>query len=296
MDIAMADLLEQALALAWPALAAVAVDWFGAEHVRIVAAVQRHAPRITDLWLRAKAATVAQVAPLLPARLARLAVVPYGFNAPWAALQPSERGAAAAVRRMPGGQLRALAVGGADVTPELLAALAAAQPRLRELAIEHASVEALRGAAPLPSLAALRLEHVMVGADGELPLSAAALPGLAVLSVRHVWRAADRGGDSARGAVSLQNAAWLAPLLSQRWAALRVLALPAIADADARALALACPALARLVTHSLDYAGPRLSAAGLAALLAGLPRLAHVAIEQRRADGSPGYDVAGAAL
>ncbi|KAJ2746662.1 hypothetical protein GGI20_001163 [Coemansia sp. BCRC 34301] len=288
--------LEAALALEWPALACVAVDWFSADaadHVRISAAVQRYAPRIRDFWLRHKEAGVAQtVAQLggMAARLARLSVTPYGFNQHWAALQPSERGGAAAVSAM-AGQLSALAVGGADVTPDLLCALSATQPRLRSLRIEHACIDALRSAATLRALTTLRLEHVMVGADGVLALSPAALPSLASLAVRHVWRSADGPADSARGAVSLQNDRWLEPLWAERWESLRELALPAIADADAQALPLSCPSLTRLVTHSLDYAGPCLTAAGLVSLLSRLPRLAHLAIEQRRADGSPGYDI-----
>ncbi|KAJ2253231.1 hypothetical protein GGI13_002811, partial [Coemansia sp. RSA 455] len=293
--------LEAALALTWPSLAAVAVDWFSSDssdHIRIATAVQRYAPRIRDFYLRDKAASVAQMVPLLGAvatRVARLAVTPYGFNQHWAALLPSERGAAAAVRRM-AGQLRLLAVGGSDVTAELLSALHATQARLRTLHIEHACVEALRSAACLGALTTLRLEHVLVGADGVLPLRPAMLPRLTTLSVRHVWRAADNAADSARGAVSLQNDRWLAPVWAHCWGSLRVLALPAIDDVDAQALALACPRLERLVTHSLDYAGPRLSAAGLVCVLSRLPRLTHLAIEQRRADGSPGYDIAGAAL
>ncbi|KAJ2885975.1 hypothetical protein H4R27_001027 [Coemansia aciculifera] len=293
--------LEAALALAWPSLAAVAVDWFSSDasdHIRIAAAVQRYAPRIRDFYLRDKAAAVARIVPLLGpvgARVARLAVTPYGFNQHWAALLPSERGAAAAVRRL-AGQLSLLAVGGPDVTGELLEALHATQPRLCTLQLEHASVEALRSAGSLGALTTLRLEHVLVGADGVLPLSAGVLPRLTTLSVRHVWRAADRAADSARGAVSLQNDRWLAPVWAHRWHALRVLALPAIDDIDAQALPHACPSLERLVTHSLDYAGPRLSAAGLVCVLSRLPRLTHLAIEQRRADGSPGYDIAGAAL
>ncbi|KAJ2878409.1 hypothetical protein IWW38_006328, partial [Coemansia aciculifera] len=296
------DQLESALALAWPALDGVAVDWFSAgvdDHVRIGAAVQKHAPRIRSFFLRDKASAVAHVVPLLGAQIAaqltQLAALPYGFNQHWAALLPSERGAADAIRRL-AGQLRSLAVGGADVTPELLAALSTSQPRLRSLHVAHASVAALRAMAPLGSLVTLRLEHVLVGADGVLDLSPAALPALASLTVRHVWRLADRPGDSARGAVSLQNDAWLARFYSKRWESLQMLALPAIADADADALPSACPNLTRLVTHSLDYAGPRLSAAGLVCLLSRLPRLTHLAVEQRRADGSPGYDIAGAAL
>ncbi|KAJ2688522.1 hypothetical protein IWW39_002142 [Coemansia spiralis] len=294
--------LEAALELKWPSLAAVAVDWFGSspsDHIRIATAVRHSAPRIRDFYLRDKAASVAQIAPLLgsvSACLTRLTILPYGFNQNWAALQPSERGAAAAVRRM-AGQLTLLAVGGSDVTPELLEALHATQPRLRTLQIEHACVgSALRSAPCLRALTTLRLEHVMVGTDGVLPLSPAALPSLTTLSVRHVWRPADRPVDSVRGAVSLQNDRWLVPLWSHRWSSLRVLALPAIADADAQALPHACPNLARLVTHSLDYAGPRLSAAGLVCLLSRLPRLTHLAVEQRRADGSPGYSIAGATL
>ncbi|KAJ2802731.1 hypothetical protein H4S07_004622, partial [Coemansia furcata] len=292
---------EAALGLAWPSLAAVAVEWFsssGSDHARIAAAVRRYAPRMRDFYLRDKAASVAAVAGALgagAAHVTRLAVTPYGFNQHWAALQPRERGAAGVVRRM-AGQLRLVGVGGADVTPELLDALCATQQRLRTLHIEHACVDALRTAGSLRALTTLRLEHVLVGADGVLPLRPALAPNLASLSVRHVWRAADHPGESARGAVSLQNARWLAPLWAHRWDALRVLALPAIDDVDAHALGLACPGLARLVTHSLDYAGPRLSAAGLVSLLSRLPRLAHLAIEQRRADGSPGYDIAGAAL
>ncbi|KAJ2008448.1 hypothetical protein GGI04_001135 [Coemansia thaxteri] len=293
--------LEAALALRWPCVDAVAVDWFSSgagDMERIAAAVRCHVPRVRDFALRDKAATLAAAADMLRGAaggVSRLALTPYGFNQQWAALQPAERGGADVVRRMRG-QLTALGVGGADVTPALVAALHDSQPRLRSLAVEHASVAALgAGAGCLHALAALRLEHVLVGAAGELALSAAAMPRLASLAVRHVWRPAD-GATSARGAVSLQNERWLAPVWAQHWVHLRDVALPALADSDAAALPRACPGLQRLVTHSLDYAGPRLTAAGLVALLRGLPRLAHLAIEQRRADGSPGYDIAGAAL
>ncbi|KAJ1934302.1 hypothetical protein GGF37_006414, partial [Kickxella alabastrina] len=225
---------------------------------------------------------------------------PYGYNQRWADLRPqaeAEAEASLAVARVGLGRLTALSVGGRDFSAELLAALQQWQPRLATLTVTHAWLGALRSAAAaavvLGSVRHLQLEHV-VAEDGELPLCAAMFPQLESLVVRHVW-APSASRSALRGAVSLQNPAWLQSFGAQQWPRLHTLALPAVADRDAQWVARACPRLQRLATHSLDYAGPRLTATGLAALLR-VPALRHLAIEQRRADGAPGYDVLDAAL
>ncbi|KAJ2161584.1 hypothetical protein GGF46_001354 [Coemansia sp. RSA 552] len=291
--------LEAALALEWPCLDAIVIDWFSGsadDQARIAAAVQHWAPRIRELFVRDKHTSLAQVARLAgPSgcpRIRHLAAKPYGYDQRWDALAPAERGAASLLRFMPR-QLMSLAVGGADFTPELLAALQVSQPCLARLSVEHAWALPALGANDicLPAVTRLDLANVIVG--DSLPVSARMFPQLRSLSVRDVWQSAPLRLASARGAVSMQDPAWLGSFLAQCWPHLRSLALPAIADADATALARACPALERLTTGSLDYAGPLLSAAGLVATLR-LPRLRYLAIEQRRADGTPGYHVADA--
>ncbi|PIA17352.1 hypothetical protein COEREDRAFT_80674 [Coemansia reversa NRRL 1564] len=285
--------LEATLALGWARLDAVAVEWFSgraADHVRIAAAVRRHTGRVREVSLHDKHAMLGAQA--WPMGVERLGLRPFGYSQNWAALRPVESGGAAAVRRM---RLTALATGGADLTPQLLAALHTTQPRLTLLTVEHAWLDALTAEFCLPRLTRLVLENVAVPpGHAELPVRACMFPALRELSVRHVWRHA--GAASARGAELLQDAAWLRAVWADPWPRLRVLALPALADADAALLPHACPALERLVTHSLDYAGPPLSAAGLVALLRALPHLRHLSIEQRRGDGTPGYCIQPAAL
>ncbi|KAJ2697349.1 hypothetical protein FB645_005943 [Coemansia sp. IMI 203386] len=298
------DALEAFLALGWPRVDAVAVEWFSGsqdDHRRIASAVRRHAPRARELFVRDKAAALAPFASMLwsadngsqhQVALRRLAVTPYGYNQRWEDLRPaSDAAAAAAVARMPG-QLSALAVGGSDFSPALMHAIQQAHPRMASLAVSHAWLGALTASAVV-NITSLHLEHVMAE-DSDLPLSATMFPRLRSLTVRHVWQPADRP-RTARGAVSLQNADWLSGFCAQRWPHLRSLALPAVADADAAGLLHACLQLTRLTTHSLDYAGPRLTAVGLAHLLR-MPSLRHLTIEQRRADGTPGYDVLDTAL
>ncbi|KAJ2797785.1 hypothetical protein H4R20_005065 [Coemansia guatemalensis] len=285
--------LEAALALGWARLDAVAVEWFSGraeDHARIAAAVRRHASRVREVSLHDKNAVLGAQA--WPAGVTRLGLRPFGYSQHWAALRPAERGGAEAVRRM---RLTALATGGADVTPQLMAALHTTQPRLALLTVEHAWLDALATNFCLPRLTRLVLENVAVPPGSvKLPVSARMFPALRELSVRHVWRHA--GAASARGAELLQDATWLRAMWADPWPRLRVLALPALADTDAALLPHACPVLERLVTHSLDYAGPPLSAAGLVALLRALPRLRYLSIEQRRADGTPGYRILPAAL
>ncbi|KAJ2783357.1 hypothetical protein GGI15_002619 [Coemansia interrupta] len=299
---AMLAMLEAFLALDWPRVDSVAIEWFSGaadDHRRIAAAVRRHAGRARDVLVRDKGARLASVGALLweaggGLRLRRLAIAPYGYNERWADLRSDGGGdgggAAAAVARVPG-RLEALGVGGRDFSAALLAALQHAQPQLAALHVSHAWLEALAAPARLAGVRRLQLEHVV--ADGSLPLRAAMFPRLQALSVRHVWQPTARA--SVRGAESMQSARWLDAFCAQPWPLLRVLALPAVADADAERLPRACPALVRLTTHSLDYAGPPLTAAGLAQLLR-MPWLRHLTVEQRRADGSPGYAVLDTAL
>ncbi|KAJ1718716.1 hypothetical protein LPJ53_006357 [Coemansia erecta] len=303
-------MLEAFLALDWPSVDSVAVEWFSGaadDHRRIAAAVRRHAGRARDVLVRDKGARLASVGALLwdaaaaaegcGLRLRRLAIAPYGYNERWADLR-SDGGssAAAAVARVPG-RLAALGVGGRDFSAALLAALQHAQPQLAALHVSHAWLEALAAPARLAGVRRLQLEHVV--ADGSLPLRADMFPRLQALSVRHVWQptaaAAAPMRSSMRGAESMQRAGWLDAFCAQAWPLLRVLALPAVADGEAEGLARACPALVRLTTHSLDYAGPLLTAAGLAHLLR-MPWLRHLTVEQRRADGTPGYAVLDSAL
>ncbi|KAJ1841397.1 hypothetical protein LPJ73_006134, partial [Coemansia sp. RSA 2703] len=297
---AILTMLEAFLALDWPSVDSVAVEWFSGaadDHQRIAAAVRRHAGRARDVLVRDKGARLASVGAMLwdaagdGLRLRRLAIAPYGYNERWADLR-SDGGAAAAaaVARVPG-RLAALGVGGRDFSAALLVALQHAQPQLSSLHVSHAWLEALAAPARLANVRRLQLEHVV--ADGSLPLRADMFPRLQALSVRHVWQPVVRG--SARGAESMQSAVWLNAFCAQQWPLLRVLALPAVGDDEARALAQACPALVRLTTHSLDYAGPLLTAAGLAHLLR-MPWLRHLTVEQRRADGTPGYAALDAAL
>ncbi|KAI9501587.1 hypothetical protein BX070DRAFT_236480 [Coemansia spiralis] len=292
--------LEAVLAMGWPYLEAVAVEWFSgntAEHTKISAAVRRYAPRIRELYIRDKLASFTRIAPLYWGHrnsasygrctsIRRLAIKPYGYNQHWSALMPSESGAAEMLCGMPG-QLTSLAVGGSDLTPELLYSLQNSQPNLKYLSVEHAWTDAFGLAAVcLPQVTSLHLSIMF--------------PKLRTLSVRHVWRHADRRNDervdSARGAVSLQNEQWLSAFLMHEWPSLRTLSLPAITDLDTEKLPAACPNLVQLVTYSLDYSGPHLSAFGLVNVLHGLKRLRHLSIEQRRADGSPGYEIMDAAM
>ncbi|KAJ1805593.1 hypothetical protein LPJ56_005335, partial [Coemansia sp. RSA 2599] len=297
------DALEAFLALGWPRVDAVAVEWFSGaqeDHQRIASAVLQHAPRAREFFVRDKAAALAPFASMLwnadgsprEAALRRLAVTPYGYNQHWEDLRPAaDAAAAASVARMPG-KLSALAIGGIDFSPALMHAIQYAQPRMASLSVTHAWLGALTASAVV-NITCLHLEHVMAE-NGDLPLSAAMFPRLRSLTVRHVWQPAERL-RTARGAVSLQNDDWLSGFYAQRWPHLRSLALPAVADFDAAGLLHACPQLARLTTHSLDYAGPRLTAVGLAHLLR-MPSLRYLTIEQRRADGTPGYDVLDSAL
>ncbi|KAJ1735609.1 hypothetical protein LPJ61_000447 [Coemansia biformis] len=305
--------LEAALAVGWPCLEAVVIGWFSgspADHARIAAALRRHAPRIRELYVRDRLLSVTQMAPLVwgpagpapggrCAAIRRLAIKPYGYNQHWDALLPSESGAAEIARRAHG-QLTSLAVGGADFTPELLAALQSSQPHLTHLSVEHAWIGALDTAGVrLPSVADLHLENVIFGSRhaAVLPLTPHMFPRLCSLTLRHVWqRSAQPAAGSARGAALLQEEGWLSTLWAHAWPHLRALSLPAIADIDAAYLPRACPALERLTTTSMDYSGPQLSAGGLVDVLRGLPRLRHLAIEQRQADGTPGYSFTGAAL
>ncbi|KAJ2765209.1 hypothetical protein IWQ56_004191, partial [Coemansia nantahalensis] len=304
--------LEAALGVGWPRLEAVVIEWFSgvaSDHARIAAAVRQHAPRIRELYVHDKLLSVTQLAPLVwgaggPApggrcgAIRRLAITPYGYNQRWDALLPSESGAAEIVRRIPN-QLTSLAVGGADFTPELLAALQAGQPHLAHLSVEHAWLGVLATAGTrLPSVTSLRLENVIFDAHHALlPLTPHVLPRLRSLTLRHIWqRVAQPADDTARGAVLLQEETWLHMFWSHTWPHLRTLSLPAIADVDAAYLPRACPALERLATTSPDYAGPPLSAAGLVDVLRGLPRLRHLSLDQRRSDGTPGYSFTGAAL
>ncbi|KAJ2387099.1 hypothetical protein H4S02_003532 [Coemansia sp. RSA 2611] len=311
-DGAVASELEAVLAMQWPCLEAVVIEWFSgsaADHARILAAVKRWTPRVRELYVHDKLVSLPEMAPLLwgaagpqpgerCAAIRRLAIKPYGYNQRWSALLPAERGAADMLRRMPG-QLTALAIGGADFTPELLAALQTSQPALKFLSVEHAWIDVLAAAnVCLPSVTRLHLENVIFArSDALLPLTPRMFPALRSLTLRHTWQQAaqDGRGDSARGAVSLQDEGWLSQFWAHQWPQLRSLALPAIADIDAVYLARACPALERLSTNSLDYAGPKLSAAGLVDVLR-LQRLRHLSIEQRRSNGSPGYHILDAAL
>ncbi|KAJ2182286.1 hypothetical protein GGF45_000949 [Coemansia sp. RSA 551] len=319
-DGALASELEAVLALEWPRLDAIVVDWFSgnaSDHARIVAAVRRWAPRVRELSVRDKSVGLAEMAALVwgsqgpaqglaqgPAQgpvqglidtpcalVRRLAVTPYGYNQTWGALRAHERGAAQMVAHMPS-QLTALAIGGSDVTPELLSALQHTQPHLARLSIEHAWIDVLSTDVQLRAVTRLRLENVAFARGAALPLTPRMFPQLRSLTVRHTWQEA---ADGTRGATSLQDAQWLAPFLACTWPHLQALVLPAISDADAVQLAYACPALQRLTTISLDYAGPALSPAGLVAVLR-LPRLRHLSIEQRRADGAPGYSFSDATL
>ncbi|KAJ2882058.1 hypothetical protein FB639_002473, partial [Coemansia asiatica] len=298
------DALEAFLALGWPRIDAVAVEWFSGQqddHWRIASAVRKYAPRARELFVRDKAAVLAPFASMLwsaadssqaEVALRRLAVTPYGYNQRWEDLRPAaDAAAAASVARMPG-QLSALAVGGSDFSPALMHAIQHAQPRMASLSVSHAWLGALTTHAVV-NITSLHLEHVMAERS-DLPLSANMFPRLCSLTVRHVWQPAERP-RTARGAVSLQNADWLSGFYAQQWPHLRSLTLPAVADADAAGLLHACPQLTRLTTLSLDYAGPRLTAAGLAHLLR-MASLRHLTIEQRRADGTPGYDVLDSAL
>ncbi|KAI8324946.1 hypothetical protein GQ54DRAFT_295778 [Martensiomyces pterosporus] len=325
-DGGLAGEFEAVLSMGWPCLESVVVEWFSGDsrdHARIAAAVRRYAPRIREFYIRDKALSVAQLAPHIwgpsssSSRLAigggmgrcaairRLAIKPYGYDQQWVALAPAERGAAAMLVGMPG-QFTTLAIGGADFTPEFMGALQRSQPKLESLSIEHAWVDALATACAqgvcLPSVTSLHLENIMVSHTAPvLPLTSRMFPNLHTLTVRHVWKhvggnARDDRTNSARGAVSLQNEHWLQPLWERRWPELRVLALPAIADSDAERLVSACPSLTRLVTNSLDYSGPPLSASGLVTMLHGLQHLRHLSIEQRRADGTPGYEIMDSAL
>ncbi|KAJ2081214.1 hypothetical protein H4R24_002483 [Coemansia sp. RSA 988] len=284
---------EAALALGWARLDAVAVEWFSGraeDHARIAAAVRRHASRVREVSLHDK--RVALGVQAWPVGVTRLGLRPFGYSQHWASLRPAEHGGAGAVRQM---RLTALATGGSDVTPQLLAALNTTQPCLTLLTIEHAWLDALATDFCLPHLTRLVLENVAVPPGSvELPVSARMFPALRELSVRHVWRHA--GAASARGAELLQDAAWLRAMWADPWPRLRVLALPALADADVALLPHACPVLERLVTHSLDYTGPPLSATGLVALLRALPRLRYLSIEQRRANGTPAYRILPSAL
>ncbi|KAJ1874982.1 hypothetical protein LPJ55_001057 [Coemansia sp. RSA 990] len=294
--------LEAVLQMGWPRLDAVVIEWFSgsaADHARIAAAIRQWAPQAREVYIHDKLVMLTEMAPLVMApAVRRLAVKPYGYNQRWSALAPNERGAAALVRRMPG-QLTALAIGGADFSPQLLMALQDTQPNLKLLSIEHAWLDVLL-AVPvcLPAVTRLHLENVIVSRNSPvLPLSARMFPGLRALTLSHTWQQAARDvADSARGAVSLQSEQSLGLFLAQQWPHLRSLTLPAVGDMDASRLPHACPALERLCTRSLDYGGPALSAAGLVDLLRGLKRLRHLSIEQRRSDGSPGYTIMDAAL
>ncbi|KAJ2511434.1 hypothetical protein H4217_007386 [Coemansia sp. RSA 1939] len=318
------DEFDAVLAMNWPCLDSVSAEMFSAHHSEreaIVASIRRNAPRVKEVYIRDKLASLAQTAPLLwgpPMRggrcasVHRLAIKPYGYNQHWSALVPNERGAADMLLRMPN-QLTSLAIGGSDFTPELLHALQNSQPSLKYLSIEHAWADPLLlcSTVCLPSVAFLHLEHVAVdGPDAVLPVVSRMFPNLCSLSVRHVWQRT-RGrnnnnnnnnnvvvaaADTARGAITLQNDQWLDLFLANRWPRLCSLTLPAIADMDAERLPLACPNLVQLVTNSLDYAGPRLSALGLVSVIRGLKRLRHLSIEQRKGDGSPGYQIMDAAL
>ncbi|KAI7830926.1 hypothetical protein BX661DRAFT_180329 [Kickxella alabastrina] len=275
--------LDAFLALGWPAADAVAVEWFSgldADHRSIAKAIARWTPGVRDVFVRDKGASLGRhLWGADPLRVRRLAIEPYGGG--------GGAEASLAVARVGLGRLTALSVGGRDFSAELLAALQQWQPRLATLTVTHAWLGALRSAAAaavvLGSVRHLQLEHV-VAEDGELPLCAAMFPQLESLVVRHVW-APSASRSALRGA----------SFGAQQWPRLHTLALPAVADRDAQWVARACPRLQRLATHSLDYAGPRLTATGLAALLR-VPALRHLAIEQRRADGAPGYDVLDAAL
>ncbi|KAJ2355767.1 hypothetical protein IWW50_006043 [Coemansia erecta] len=293
----LADELEAVLALAWPSLEAVVVEWFSGsarDHARIAAAVRRWAPRARELYVHDKLVSLGAMGEMaaLGSHVRRLAVKPYGYNQRWSALLPHERGGARMLARMPA-QLTALAIGGSDFTPELLSALQRTQPCLKFLSVEHAWIDALSADVCLPSVTRLSLENVVFARGAVLPLTPRMFPALRALTLRYTWQHAP---DGSRGAVSLQDERCLSGFCAAAWPHLRALALPAVADIDAVFLARACPQLERLATNSLDYAGPALSAAGLVDLLRGLPRLRHLSIEQRRADGSPGYSFADAAL
>ncbi|KAJ2723333.1 hypothetical protein GGI07_002686 [Coemansia sp. Benny D115] len=300
------DQLEYFLAAQWPKLTAVAVEWFSGltqDHEKIAELVQRHCGgRVRELFVRDKAVRLAAPGPWHNlAGIKRLAAVPYGYNRRWIDLQPAATVSdlyPVLASQESAGQLRALAVGGSDFSAALLQTLAQWQPLLNSLAVEHAWLEPLQSTqAKLSHVRRLHLEHVLADSTGLLPLTPQMFPKLETLTVRHVWTSAPRRSATARGAVSLQNPRWLVDgMLAHPWPCLTSLALPAITDDDAHALVKACPRLRRLATHSLDYSGPRLSAAGLAVLLSGLVDLQHLVIEQRRADGTPGYDVLDDAL
>ncbi|KAJ2392585.1 hypothetical protein GGI23_005190 [Coemansia sp. RSA 2559] len=311
-----ADEFDAILAMGWPCIDSVSVEMFSvrySEHETIVNAVRRYSPRVKELYIRDKLASLTQITPLLwgpsgpvsggrCASIRRLAIKPYGYNQHWSALVPSERGAAEMLCRMPN-QLTSLAIGGSDFTPELLCALQSSQQSLKYLSIEHAWADPLLSAAVcLPSVTFLHLEHIAVDrSDTVLPIVSRMFPNLCALSVRHVWqrtrtRTINVAADSARGALMLQNAQWLDVFLENKWPNLRSLTLPAIADMDAERLPAACPNLIQLVTNSLDYSGPRLSALGLVSIIHGLKRLRHLSVEQRRRDGSPGYEIMDAAM
>lgn len=287
--------MEDILALGWDGLDSVSIEWLSGsrqDHQRIAAALHRYAGNIREVYIRDRAASMATLAPLLMTpRTRRLGVSPYGYNQRWADLAPQERGAAQVLMEYPN-QLTKLTVGGADLTPQLLASLHRWQPRLSSLTIEHAWADALLFPQySLNSLTMLSLENISV--QDSLPLSNQMLPRLERLSIRHVWQRAEDLEDprQPRGAVSLQNERWLADMWAQRWNRLRELSLPAISDFDAQRLSRACSHLQRLTTYSLDYDGPCLTAPGLVAVLKGLAELRHLSIEQRRADGSPGYAI-----
>ncbi|KAJ1664516.1 hypothetical protein EV178_004029 [Coemansia sp. RSA 1646] len=311
-----ADEFDAVLAIGWPCLDSVSVEMFSvrySDHETVAAAVRRNAPSVRELYIRDKLASFTQIAPLFwgpsgsvgdgyCASIRRLAIKPYGYNQHWSALMPNERGAAEMLCRRPN-QLTSLAIGGSDFTPELLCALQNSQQSLKYLSIEHAWIDPFVSAPVcLPSVTSLHLEHVAVDrSDAVLPLVSQMFPNLCTLSVRHVWQRSRNGNnnvaaDSARGAVTLQNNRWLEVFLANEWPCLRSLTLPAIADMDAERLPAACPSLVQLVTNSLDYSGPRLSALGLVNIIRGLKCLRHLSIEQRKGDGSPGYEIMDAAM
>ncbi|KAJ2556412.1 hypothetical protein EV175_002024 [Coemansia sp. RSA 1933] len=314
-----ADELDAVLAMGWPCLDSVSAEMFSvgySDHETIASAVRRYAPRVKELYIRDKIASLTQIAPLFwgpggpasggrCASIRRLAIKPYGYNRHWSALMPAETGAAEMLCRMPN-QLTSLAIGGSDFTPELLAALQRSQKYLTYISIEHAWADPFLSAEIcLSSVVHLHLEHVAVDRAGaSLPIISRMFPNLRTLSVRHVWqRTGTRtnnnnnvAADSARGAVTLQNDQWLDAFLENEWPSLRSLALPAVSDMDSERLPAACPNLVRLVTNSLDYSGPRLSARGLVNIIHGLKRLRHLSIEQRKGDGSPGYEIMDAAM
>ncbi|KAJ2859394.1 hypothetical protein GGI22_003000, partial [Coemansia erecta] len=103
-----ADEFDAILAMGWPCIDSVSVEMFSvrySEHETIVNAVRRYSPRVKELYIRDKLASLTQITPLLwgpsgpvsggrCASIRRLAIKPYGYNQHWSALVPSERGAA----------------------------------------------------------------------------------------------------------------------------------------------------------------------------------------------------------